>query len=297
MPRKVFFSFHYDDVTRANVVRNSDQFARRYRKGARFYDKSLWEEAKKQGSRTVTRMINAGLHGSSVTCVLIGQHTWRRPFVRYEILKSLERGNGILGVRIHDVGFSPHDRPDSYADLFGPQFGANAFSNPFPRHKQVLGNLQGLAPEQPTPLPNSSPGAFLAAALVPESAQRPVLGNLPLLAVERSVPLPNAFLGGLLGREPSLERIPTPGPSPFCYLGYTIDRQGGRVRFHEKGPDNRWREFPGVQAVPLRCLPWMSRLAEAGILENLFPIYGWKRDGGSVYFPVWIEKAASQAGR
>ena len=297
MPRKVFFSFHYDDVTRANVVRNSDQITRRYRKGARFYDKSLWEEAKKRGSRAVTRMIDTGLHGSSVTCVLIGQHTWQRPFVRYEILKSLARGNGILGVRIHDVGFSPHDRPDSQTDLFGSQLGANVFSSPFRRNKQVLGNLQGLAPEQPTRMLGSSPGAFLAGVLAPESAQRPVLGNLPRLAVERSAPLPNAFLGGVSLGEPSLEHIPTPGPNPFSFLRYTIDRQSGMVRFHEKGRDNRWRRYPAVQAVPLRSLPWMSRLPDAGILENLFSVFDWKQDRGSRYFPAWIEKAASQAGR
>jgi len=314
MPRKVFFSFHYDDVTRANVVRNSDQITRRYRKGARFYDMSLWEEAKKQGFRAVTRMIDAGLHGSSVTCVLIGQQTWQRPFVRYEILKSLARGNGILGVRIHDVGFSPHDRPNRPTGLFGRQFGASGFSTPFSRHKQVLGNGPGLASEQPTRTLGTSPGAFLAEvlasepaqgpflgnlaeALASEPAQRPVLGNSPWLAAERSAPLPNAFLGGLSLGEPGLESIPAPGPNPLRYLGYTIDWHGGMVRFHEKGRDDRWREYPRVQAVPLRSLPWMSRLPDAGILEKLFSVYDWKQDRGSRYFPAWIEKAASQAGR
>ena len=297
MPRKVFFSFHYDDVTRANVVRNSDQITRRYRKGARFYDKSLWEEAKKHGPRAVTRMIDAGLHGSSVTCVLIGQHTWQRPFVRYEILKSLARGNGLLGVRIQDVGFSPQDRSSSHAGLFGPQFGANAFSSPSLGRKQIFGSLQGLAPERPTPLPNSLPGAFLAGVLAPESAQRPVLGNLPRLAVERSAPMPNSFLGGLLAGELTLGPVPVPGLNPFRYLGYTIDRQRGVVRFYENGPDDRWRKYPAVPAVTLQSLPWMSRLADAGILENLFPVYDWKQDRGSVNFPTWVEKAASQAGR
>ena len=88
MPRKVFFSFHYDDVTRVNVVRNSDQITRQYQKAARFHDRSLWEEAK-QGPLALKRMINGGLDGSSVTCVLIGQQTWQRPWVRYQILKSL----------------------------------------------------------------------------------------------------------------------------------------------------------------------------------------------------------------
>lgn len=121
MPRKVFFSFHFDDVTRANVVRNSDVITRQYQEGVRFYDKSLWEEAKKQGPLAIKRMINTALEGSSVTCVLIGQKTWQRPWVRYEILKSIARGNGILGVEIHDVGFSSSSGLSAFAGLLGPQ--------------------------------------------------------------------------------------------------------------------------------------------------------------------------------
>ena len=67
-------------ATPVNVVRNSDQITRRYTKAARFHDKSLWEEAKKQGPLAIKRMINGGLDGSSVTCVLIGSQTWRRPW-------------------------------------------------------------------------------------------------------------------------------------------------------------------------------------------------------------------------
>ena len=109
MARRVFFSFHYDDVTRVNVVRNSDRIVRQYERAARFHDASLWEKAKKQGRLALKRMINDGLQGTSVTCVLVGQHTWERPWVRYEILKSFARGNGILAVQIHDVGFAPGD--------------------------------------------------------------------------------------------------------------------------------------------------------------------------------------------
>jgi hypothetical protein len=144
MPRKVFFSFHYDDVTRANVVRNSDIITRQYQTGIRFYDKSLWEEAKKQGPLAIKRMINGALNGSSVTCVLIGQQTWQRPWVRYEILKSLSRGNGILGVQIHDVGFSS---------------GAVGLGGLFAPKPQMAGGLLGLGalPAQPPAPPSPGP--------------------------------------------------------------------------------------------------------------------------------------------
>lgn len=71
------------------------------------------------GRLAIKRMINGALKGSSVACVLIGQHTWERPWVRYEILKSLARGNGILGVHVHDVGFDPKQRSDPLAELLG----------------------------------------------------------------------------------------------------------------------------------------------------------------------------------
>lgn len=35
--------------------------------------------------------------------VLIGCETASRPFVKYELVKSVERGNGLLGIRIHKI--------------------------------------------------------------------------------------------------------------------------------------------------------------------------------------------------
>ncbi|MCL6443081.1 MAG: TIR domain-containing protein [Alicyclobacillus sp.] len=102
MARRVYFAFHYEDVKtfRANVVRNS-----RYFKDNEdtFIDASLWEKVKKEGDLAIKRMINKGLERTTVTAVLIGTHTFERPWVRYEIAKSFERGNGLLGVYIHKV--------------------------------------------------------------------------------------------------------------------------------------------------------------------------------------------------
>lgn len=111
MARRVFFSFHYDDIMATNVIRNSDKIKSRYERATRFYDKSLWEEAKRTGDFAIKRLIDGALDGSSVTCVLIGQETWERHWVRYEILQSLARGNGILGIQIHDVGVAPFSWP------------------------------------------------------------------------------------------------------------------------------------------------------------------------------------------
>jgi MTH538 TIR-like domain (DUF1863) len=102
MARKVFFSFHYErDVWRVNVVRNSGVIEGVSAAG--FHDESLWEETKKRGDDAIRKLIDSGLNGTSVTVVLIGAETANRRYVSYEIEKSVERGNGILGVRINNI--------------------------------------------------------------------------------------------------------------------------------------------------------------------------------------------------
>lgn len=102
MARKVFFSFHYHrDLWRANVVRNVgviDGIS-----AAGFHDASIWEEANKNGDDAVKRLIDQALATSSVTIVLIGADTASRKYVSYEIQKSVFRGNGVIGIQIHNI--------------------------------------------------------------------------------------------------------------------------------------------------------------------------------------------------
>ena len=103
MAKRVFFSFHYDDVKtfRANVVRNHD--LTKENGDAGFYDASIWEDAKRHGDATVKRLVNSSLENTSVTCVLIGTETWKRRWVRYEIFKSYDRDIRLFGVHINSV--------------------------------------------------------------------------------------------------------------------------------------------------------------------------------------------------
>jgi MTH538 TIR-like domain (DUF1863) len=102
MARRVFFSFHYDrDVWRANQVRNCNVVAGANIAG--FFDHSEYVEAKKKGGDGIARMIDRNLRRTSVTVVLIGKETAQRPWVRYEIKQSIERDNGLLGIRIHHL--------------------------------------------------------------------------------------------------------------------------------------------------------------------------------------------------
>lgn len=102
MARKVFFSFHYQrDLWRVNVVRNSGLVEGVSAAG--FHDASLWEETKRKGDDAIRKLIHDGLGGTTVTVVLIGSETANRRFVSYEIEKSIERRNGILGIRINNI--------------------------------------------------------------------------------------------------------------------------------------------------------------------------------------------------
>jgi hypothetical protein len=103
MARTVFFSFHYQrDIMRVQVVKNHYVTKGNYG-AAGYFDGSLEEKAKKEGPDTVRRLINKGLVGSSVLCVLIGKETSVRHWVYYEILKSVELGMGVFGIRIHQI--------------------------------------------------------------------------------------------------------------------------------------------------------------------------------------------------
>jgi hypothetical protein len=104
MAKRVFFSFHYQDVIdfRANVVRNH-WMTKSDREEAGYFDASIWESAKKQGDTALKRLINGGLENTSNTCVLVGSDTYLRPWVRYEILKSFKRGNQLFAVHINGI--------------------------------------------------------------------------------------------------------------------------------------------------------------------------------------------------
>lgn len=101
MARKVFFSFHHKgDIGRIGQVRNNW-----LTKGedAGYVDEAKWESIKRLGDDAVKRWIDTQLTGTSVTVVLIGSETAERPWVKHEIRKSHEKGNGLLGIYIHSL--------------------------------------------------------------------------------------------------------------------------------------------------------------------------------------------------
>ncbi len=102
MARRVFFSFHYQrDIWRVNQIRNIGEIVGASAAG--FQDASLWEEAKKKGDAAIKALIDEGLKNTSVTVVCIGAKTSGRKYVDYEINQSIARGNGLVGIQIHEL--------------------------------------------------------------------------------------------------------------------------------------------------------------------------------------------------
>lgn len=103
MARKVFFSFHYErDAQRAGVVRNH-AVTKGGMQGAGYLDKAQWESIERQGETSIKKWIAEQLNGTSVTVVLIGAETDSRPWVKYELKESYARGNGLLGITLHNI--------------------------------------------------------------------------------------------------------------------------------------------------------------------------------------------------
>ncbi len=100
--RKVFFSFDWDNIWRVNQVRNS-WVAKGSYQNAGFADKAEIEKIKLQTDVEIKKWINSQMHGTSVTCVLIGENTYKSKWVKYEIDQSIKKGNGILAVYIHSI--------------------------------------------------------------------------------------------------------------------------------------------------------------------------------------------------
>jgi len=101
MARRVFFSFEYGDVSRAMVVRNS--WVTQEREEAGFIDAAAFEDLEREGDTAIIDWIDDQIEGTTVTVVLVGEKTCSSRWVKYEINKSIEKGNGLLGIDISKI--------------------------------------------------------------------------------------------------------------------------------------------------------------------------------------------------
>lgn len=101
MARNVFFSFKYEDVKRSMIVRNS--WVTTGKVAAGFIDKADFEKVKAKGDAAIQKWIDDQLLGTSVSVILVGAKTCSSRWVKYEIEKSIERGNGLLGIDVSKI--------------------------------------------------------------------------------------------------------------------------------------------------------------------------------------------------
>lgn len=117
MARKVFYSFHYDnDIMRVMTVRNR-WVTQGGQVASDIIDKAEFEQIKRKGESAVKSWIDKQLEGTSVTVVLLGTETLTRPYVKYEICQSINRGNAIIGVHINNIRDARTMRISSKADV------------------------------------------------------------------------------------------------------------------------------------------------------------------------------------
>jgi len=99
MGLKVYFSFDYitdlERIKKIPPLPDIDCIT-----AAGITDASLWQETKKKGDKAVHEMVEKALEGTSVTVIFIGSVTIERIYLDHEIDKSLERGNGLVGIKI-----------------------------------------------------------------------------------------------------------------------------------------------------------------------------------------------------
>jgi hypothetical protein len=99
MPRRVFYSFHYEvDCHRAARIRNMGVV-----EGNTPATGNGWETITRGGDKRIQRWIDAQLYGKSCTVVLIGEETANRKWINYEIEASWNAGKGLVGIHIHKL--------------------------------------------------------------------------------------------------------------------------------------------------------------------------------------------------
>lgn len=100
--RRVYFSFDYErDLERVNKIRQIPGMV--VGSSAGFHNSQVWETASRRGDPAVQGLVKDALNNTTVTVVCLGHMTAYRKYLTYELEQSLERGNGILGVKINHV--------------------------------------------------------------------------------------------------------------------------------------------------------------------------------------------------
>jgi len=102
--RKVYFAFDFDDLLRANNVRQVGKLDRpEVRKARSFYDRSIWRAGTFREIETLKRLMREGVKHRFVVCVLIGTNTWASRWGQVRDRASIIDQKGLLAVHINGL--------------------------------------------------------------------------------------------------------------------------------------------------------------------------------------------------
>lgn len=116
MARRIFISRAYEDQAKAkgfNLLRWNKNV------DVEFVGRHLLDPVKSTDPDYITRKIKEQLSGTSVTVVLVGADTANSTWVQREIDWSLEKGNGVLAIRLDDGAPLPQGIVDCGAEVIG----------------------------------------------------------------------------------------------------------------------------------------------------------------------------------
>lgn len=102
--RNVFISFHMEDEAQIGLLRHQ---AKNDKFNLKFTDYSVKTPFNSNWKARCEERIKQ----SSITVVMIGADTYKRPAVLWEINKSYELGKKVIGIRIHKDGNDPIPGP------------------------------------------------------------------------------------------------------------------------------------------------------------------------------------------
>jgi hypothetical protein len=114
MKRRVFLSYQHADQLKAKGF-NLMSYAKNV--GLEFTGRHLLDPVKSSDPDYIGRKIREQLKGSSVTVVLIGKDTAKSDWVAREIEWSLEKGNGLVGIKLDPQATPPSSLYDAGAEI------------------------------------------------------------------------------------------------------------------------------------------------------------------------------------
>jgi len=99
MSRRIFISYHHKDQMKAkgfNLLKWNKNV------DIDFVGRHLLDPVNSTNRRYIQGKVLERLAGTSVTIVIVGKDTYKSHWVKWEIEQSLEKGNGILAIKLDD---------------------------------------------------------------------------------------------------------------------------------------------------------------------------------------------------